>query len=286
MSTSDKFDQGKKKAEKLLNSPRNQCISLINVGTRGKAFSIQRDSSKAVIYSGLTKKLKRIFYPETEEDPMKKKKLESDEFSTRATPYYSPKPERTCSTFGKEHGKLVHAEIYKFVACSTGLIDKPFAELSPDPDPCTLAIIDTVQKKGWVPIASEHMIWDEEALYGTAIDLLAIEKMTGKLILLELKNGYEDEIYDVHPTDAKLPGNPSFFFSSPFPLNFFQKKFRAVTRDHQLPAQSSRSAAALHVFDPPKEIQGHSRQIVYHPEAPKDEIDPIDPDARMVQRQG
>jgi hypothetical protein len=194
------------KIGKLVNHKRNAYISLINVGIYGdKAFSIKDPKTgKQTLYPGLTKKLKRVFYPEIEENPMKKNKQNS---AQRKHAYYkASKQERSCPKYGKDHGKQVHQELELYTnMLSCGKKIKDFTKSVPIPDPCTIRIITMCARKGWYPLVAEQMIWDEDMRVATAIDMIVTDVTTGKLILLELKTGYEGEEYGPHPSDGKFP---------------------------------------------------------------------------------
>jgi hypothetical protein len=207
-STKDKIEQGKKKIVRLISNARNKQIKLVNVGNR-KAFCVQFDGTgKEYIYSGLTKKLARVFYPDLEEDPKKRSKNgpEAERAKVKG-PYYKPaNMVRTCLLFGKEHGERVHAEMQYFTDCMVhGKGVDEFYRGVKDPDPCTLRFICCLDKKGWIPIVSELQIWDEDLRIATSIDLIALDLNTGKVILLELKTGYEGESYGPLPNDPKFP---------------------------------------------------------------------------------
>ena len=56
------------KIKKLYNNIRNSYIRKVKVGYQ-TAFEVETPTSKRVLYSGLTTRLKSILYPELEENP-------------------------------------------------------------------------------------------------------------------------------------------------------------------------------------------------------------------------
>jgi len=94
-----------------MKEPRNSWISQRNMGGPNKiAFEVRRPNFPAILYTGLTKRLKSILYPETEENPMHKSHADR----ARKTKYYKPsaKPrENVCGVSGADHGKRVHGQI-------------------------------------------------------------------------------------------------------------------------------------------------------------------------------
>jgi hypothetical protein len=115
---------------------------------------------------------------------------------------YNPKFKRICPTFGKEHGSQVHKEIEIFVRefTKTQKFDS-FYKYVKQPDPCTVRIIQKCLDENWYPIVSEFKIYDEDIKIATSCDLIVCDQKTLKLILIEIKTGYEDEMYGKHPTD-------------------------------------------------------------------------------------
>lgn len=215
-----------KRANKLLTHERNGRITLgynrfVNSRTK-KIFgwdfflvtelkrselSIMDDKKK--IYSGLTHKLKDIFWPETEEDPWKRSKEEVKNRKTKSV--YSPsKMRRTCPTYGANHGTKVHQEISHYVDLRNRDPNKgedavpDFLQKFPEPDPCTVRILKFLAEKSWDPIASEFQVWDKKMRTATAIDLVAIDVIRSKLIAIEIKTGYENEEYSQHPSDGTM----------------------------------------------------------------------------------
>jgi hypothetical protein len=200
----DMLVRGTKRLSKLCNHPKNKNISLINNG-KYTAFMVTKNG-KQKVYSGLTRRLKKVFYPELEEDPMAKTKgSEEAERAKIKSAFYKPSTlKRTCPTYGRAHGETVHQQIELYTNCVViGKGYEEFVEKCPDPDPCVLRIIGALNKKQWIPFLAEQAIWDDESVVATSIDLVALSA-EGQLILLEFKNGYEGEIYWPTPFDKKF----------------------------------------------------------------------------------
>jgi hypothetical protein len=198
----DKITRNKQRVTKLVNNPRNQFIKF-----NGNSFIVtNQHSGKACAYSGLTKKLKRVFYPNTEEDPRKRG---SPAPGTLKSPYYKPsKMKRTCLLYGKDHGKAVHEqlELYTNLINNGKSLDEFHQRVGDALDPCTIRILNLFAAKGWVPVVAEQQIWDEDMGVATAVDSIVLDSNTGKLILIELKNGFEGQAYGPSPdNNEKLP---------------------------------------------------------------------------------
>lgn len=187
----------------LLNSERNKHISKV---LGGKAFCVNT-SGKNVLYTGLNERLKKVLWPNTEGNPMKRSYEDVKRRST--TEKYSVKKKsvaRNCKGFGSKHGSTVHQEmeIYGEFCRNDKGIEWLTTNLK-DPDPCTARLIATINSEGWIPIASEFMIFDEDWRIATSIDMVVYDPVEMDVIILEFKNGFENEEYGPHPNDPKLP---------------------------------------------------------------------------------
>lgn len=174
------------KVERLTKSKRNARVHLTHSSRWRAGFMVTEENKKRYMYSGLTKRLKATFWPHTNDDPR-----------YRLVRKQRKQQHRTCPTWGKKHGDIVHKELELYTKY---MIREPdpaaFKRRCPDPDPCTVRVIGVFQKKGWYPILAEHPIFDEDLGIATAIDLLVVDIENHKLIALELKTGYEDGEYD------------------------------------------------------------------------------------------
>ncbi len=215
-----------KRANKLLTHERNGRITLgynrfLNRRTnkvfgwdfflvtelKRSELSVMDDKKK--IYSGLTHKLRDVFWPETEEDPWKRSKEEVKNRKTKSV-YAPSKIRRTCLTYGAKHGTEVHRQVSHYVDLRSRDSDRrgdaveAFLERFPEPDPCTVRILKFLAKKSWDPIASEFQVWDKKMRTATAIDLVVVDVARCKLIAIEVKTGYENEEYSQHPSDGNM----------------------------------------------------------------------------------
>lgn len=198
-----RWDDLQENIHRLLNSDRNKHIKKV---FNGKAFCVDK-SGKSILYTGLNERLKKILWPETEGNPMKRS---YEDVKRRATTKkYSVKHKtvaKDCKQFGHKHGSTVHREmeIYgDFCRFNKGM--NWLNTNMPDPDPCTTRFISTINSKGWIPIASEFMIYDEEWRVATSIDMIVYDPVEKDIIILEFKTGFENEEYGPHPSDPKLP---------------------------------------------------------------------------------
>lgn len=197
-----------KKIHTLLNHERNKWIYKRDCGMGKVAFAVSKPpANKEILFSGLTKRLKQVLYPDTQENPMMRSKQDH-----RAHRYYAPrirKKEKTsfCNMSGSDHGRLVHGQldyyIKKLQTNRTLTIDQCFPNGTYDK--CVLSILNLFHIKQWDVVATEHAIADDTCRVATAIDIVVFEKTTNKMILLELKTGYESEEYGAHPDDPMFP---------------------------------------------------------------------------------
>jgi hypothetical protein len=186
----------KAKITALIGNKRNKFISL--VGKR--AFRVGEKGHTAV-FTGITHKLHDVFYPDTEEDPYKRSK--EDIKRRKPLKHYQPQGtfKRKCKTFGSKHGTKVHQQIQTFVK---QFVKGKKITFRRSLDACTIRILKLLLTKGWIPVASELMVYDEELKIATAIDLIVLEVTTQKMFFIELKTGYENEEYGIHPTDKGM----------------------------------------------------------------------------------
>ena len=190
---------GMQKIKNLYNNIRNSYIRKVKYGYH-TAFEVETPTTKKLLYSGLTTRLKSILYPELEENPFLKKSTEQ-----RKSKYYTSKKKiKNCLAYGKEHGTLVHSQLEYFVKKKKENPNITIYDVIETVDECTLRIISLCEKKEWSFVDSEFMIYDEQSRVATAIDLLVYHKKTDKLILIELKSGYTSEVYGFHKNDSKF----------------------------------------------------------------------------------
>jgi hypothetical protein len=192
-----------KKIQRLVGHERNDKMRIVTNGCTGQqkqvTFFVRESDRFERPYRGLTKKLPDVFYPDTELDPVKRSAKGEKKRKRKDAKFANQKS--TCGSFGKEHGDRVHSEIEIFIKRPK---DVPFESVLPDPDPCTLRLIKYLVDKKWVPILSEFPIWNEDMKVATKVDLIVYEATTGRLILLELKTGYEWEEYGPKKSDNKF----------------------------------------------------------------------------------
>jgi len=184
-----------------LDSPRN---SKIKQTLDFKAFCV-KEEDKFVYYSGLRERLKKNWWPNTEENPIKRNRQEMKQRSTKK--FFSTKTKTFgCNAYGAIHGSQVHKQMELFTQSFTRNDGKKWLfERIQTPDVCTLRIIAMLEKEKWIPIASEFKIWEEDWRVATAVDMIVIDTVRDELVILEFKCGYEGEEYGAHPHDVYLP---------------------------------------------------------------------------------
>ena len=186
----------KEKLDYIRTHKRNNDVKLI-----GRSFRVgQKGSTK--VFTGIKPKLGDKFWPDTDENPFTR----NPEDLKRRRPLVQMHPKgmkKQCKLSGEKHGKLVHAQVCRFTKSFSKRNVKmklPMTTL----DPCTIRILNLFITKGWVPVMSELPIYNEDWRTATSIDLIVVELTTSKIIVIEIKTGYEEEEYGEHPTDKVM----------------------------------------------------------------------------------
>ncbi len=165
-------------------------------------------SGRASFWSGLKPRLKQAFWPDTEEDPTKRSR--ADHARRTKTRYYRGKrPASACASYGVVHGECVHRQVHLFVRyilLGASKLDAYLEAIGGDDalDPCTLRMLQLCVRNQWLPVASETALWDQQSRIATALDLLVVDVCEDKILLIEMKTGYESEEYTAHPTDPPM----------------------------------------------------------------------------------
>lgn len=97
-----------------------------------------------------------------------------------------PKDTRGCKHPGNklEHGKTVDSEVETFCRC--GGSRAKFLETIPDPDSCTIGIIDYLEKYRYSPLLCQVIVSDSNLNMASAVDLMCCDK-DGQLVMIEIK---------------------------------------------------------------------------------------------------
>jgi hypothetical protein len=158
------------------------------------------------VYPGIHDRLQSVFYPEVSENPIEKSKRNKELGGRKPLNKNLKSGMKTpCSKSGSNHGTMVHNQIDRLtrVMNRQGNFDY-YLKQKEEVDHCVISFVDLCIKKGWFPLASEFIIYDEDIDVATAIDLLVVDILRWKLIMIEIKTGYEDEEYGLHPNDTKF----------------------------------------------------------------------------------
>ncbi len=168
---------------KLLKNERNERI----IHTGSAFYMINKETKKYEALSGLLPALKKAFWPNT------------DFFSTMAAVSYqkknglssvnkqkTPPPHNKGRHFGLIRGSEVHQQLEDFIL----LDEKNFKKKHTTLHPWTKRILLFILDRDWQPLESEFNIFDKDIKVGTSIDMVCVDKKTGKLIILEFKTGY------------------------------------------------------------------------------------------------
>lgn len=173
---------------------------------RGKAFYYTDLEGVYHILSGLLPSLSVIFWPEFDMREVTKKpknyqargrkkggglhphqRQQHSILHTTTT----PKPLKKTKTrkgrfYGIIRGTEVHMELKDFVEMN----EKGFRKKYPLIHEYTRRILLFISSMNWTPFIAEFNVFDEQLRIGTSIDMVCLDKITGKVIFLEFKTGY------------------------------------------------------------------------------------------------
>lgn len=248
----------REKIDKLLKNPRNNKINLV-----GRAFRVGEQGSSQM-YTGLTHKLHDKFWPDTDENPMNPACQERKR-KRRPSGYRPSDMKSKCKTHGAKHGTRVHKQVYKITSgMAQGKKIKPLLRAL---DACTIRIFNFFVKKGWFPVASELMIWDETWMVATAIDIIVYDIANKRLIAIETKTGYEDEEYMQHPIDTPMRAPLGSIINCPYNRHCMQLLCNLQTLsakynykvDAAYIMRSCPRTSMIYLYDLPK--WAHNKQI-------------------------
>jgi hypothetical protein len=204
----------------LLNHENNSRI--MHTGSEFRVRNVDDNNTKR--QKGLLSVLRKRYWPFFDEGSMIKEGKKRKNNNNNLPGYHKIK--RTCLTYGKDHGIIVHREIEE---CVKKIISSGEIEISNHIDPCTQRIISFLCMKLWIPVASEFYIWDKKNNIGTSVDLLIYDlKGNGKLSIIELKTGYENEEYDSLEEDEYLISELNFLRNCPQNRHLIQLLFNMV----------------------------------------------------------
>ncbi len=89
--------------------------------------------------------------------------------------------------YGSIRGTVIHEQIHDYI-----LFDMPnFLKKYSKVHEWTDKIMKAIRSNGWKPIISEFDVYDASIQMATSIDIVCVEKDTGKIICIELKTGYK-----------------------------------------------------------------------------------------------
>jgi hypothetical protein len=236
--TTQKSGGGKENILRLRQHPNNARIRQQTLGKHQCAFVVSSASNdeRHTTYTGLTKRLKAVLYPNTQEDPSRHG---NNKF--RATNQQAGGGV-VCLAHGKLHGKLVHEQLNYYVRQFKQRPGLSLAAALPKADPCTRQVVALCAQRGWEFIESEFMFFMSRARVATAADLLVYDSARDHLILLELKTGYESELYGPAPVYPKFR-HPLFQTITNCPKNRHLLQLMAMReilkRDYKVSVQES-----------------------------------------------
>jgi hypothetical protein len=111
------------------------------------------------------------------------------------TQYLTAKGARVLGCRGAMRGTLVHAHVYHLFNSAN---EAAFLALYPDgPHPWALRVLGDMLARGWEPIACEVAVHNAALKLWTKLDLVAVDTRSGRLLVIELKTGYERGAWDL-----------------------------------------------------------------------------------------
>lgn len=179
----------------------------------------KKKDDKEIRLSGITKKLKKHFYPN---------------YVYSRNRYSTGTGVRNASE-GRNRGTIVHRQIRDFFNMSdTKFFDRYRSPTAKKKDPLkeeiheyTQKLVLAMDKWGLEPIVSELPVMDLKRKVATAVDGLCIDKKTGSLVMLEWKCGFD---HYLNQGNAQMLGPKTLTKYSNCPLN--QAKLQlAFTKD-------------------------------------------------------
>ncbi len=159
------------------------------------------------IYQGLTRRLRLLFWPDTEEDPRKKDRNESKR-RRRLPPadrHMPARVSRSCQLHSAAHGTALHRQMALVTDSTT--VPNPvsrFFSRCPGPDPCLSRLLRLLVREAWMPVFSEYPVFYARGRVATQIDLIVYDSRARETVALEIKTGYEDEYYGPIESDGRF----------------------------------------------------------------------------------
>lgn len=205
----------------LYTHPRH---SRIQAMPGGGFLVTEEEGTRQGMYPGLLDRVQAVFHRSYSLNPWSRSHQQAARERSRSAtgvPYFVGAAKRRaeelstkddhedCTLHGADHGSAVHQQMELWTKCVKlhGLQEgtRELLRLTQGHlDPCTKRLIMRFREWGWVPVDAERCIFDEKWRLGTRVDLFAVEMHTKKLLLLELKTGYEDEPYGPRKSDPPL----------------------------------------------------------------------------------
>lgn len=152
------------------------------IHTNGAYYYLNHRGQYKVL-SGLVPSLKKCFWPNVNKSTLLRvpssSKKQNEKKKTRSKGFF----------YGSIKGTKVHRQIEDFVV----LDKKNFLKKHPCLHPWSKRILTHItEEMKWIPLKPEYHVYDEDLGIGTSIDMVCVDKSSGKLILLEFKTGYRN----------------------------------------------------------------------------------------------
>jgi hypothetical protein len=184
--------------EKLLSHERRELVRFIPLSER---FEYVATGDRVRSIRGLTKILKGAFYPDYK-PPSSRRKGKGK--APLPMPGRKILAERASDTRlrGLTLGTQVHMEMCDWAQMKNV---SSWKRKHPTPNAYTVAVIRALNALQLEPVAGEVAIFDESIPFATSIDMVCASALGGKLVLVELKTGYEGYFSEGSGYMAKQP---------------------------------------------------------------------------------
>lgn len=202
-------DDDRRVAFAMLQHPQNSQISTVP----GRGFLVQRKH----MFRGVTTTLAaHVWTQPVSKFPPAYRRVQYEGQATDTGPggrtpsmMSSRRKPQQCKLSARDHGAIVHDELCSILRTLSDIFFQTSVTVTQPPalpqiDPCTVAILSTLVQMKWIPLMSEWSIWHAPWKVATSVDMIVYDMNYSHYVLVELKNGYEYEVYDEFPGDPLM----------------------------------------------------------------------------------
>jgi len=149
-------------------------------------------------WSGVHRPLKKCFFPYSN----------SELACNQRTHTESKETKKATRLKGSKRGSMIHHQLEAWIECENGKSKKSFASRIKKPHPFTIKVINACKEAGVKLLCAERIIFDEDLGIATSIDAVGVSIATGRLVLIELKTGFEGYAHVPQSGGTKSKTNP------------------------------------------------------------------------------